>query len=401
MLSTVPAAAPLDIAMGGRSLLTPRTGIGQYVQHLIRGMGAQGHGVRLFYGTHWASAREAQALRETLPGAAPVPARNRLLSAARRFARDHLPALARYAPLLEQGRFNAGVRGERRPQVYHEPNFIPLRCDAPTVITVHDVSWVRYPDYHPAARLALLGAHFPAALARADRVIVVSDFVRRELLDCFSVEAGKIQVVHNGVSSQFAPQTAAQTRGVLCSHGLQHGQYMIAVGTLEPRKNLTTVLAAHARLPGAMQRAYPLVLVGVEGWLTDGLHASLRTPLEKGTARLLGYVPDADLPTLIAGARTLLYPSVYEGFGLPPLEAMACGVPVIASQAGAVSEVVGDAGLLNEALHVEAFSESMRAVVDDDALHLRLAQAGQERSRRFSWSRAVDETLAVYRSVAA
>lgn len=403
MLTSGPALSPMDIAMGGRSLLTPRTGIGQYVQHLVRGMMAQGHSIRLFCGTHWASAQALQDQQQ----AAVTPARphQRLRSLARNLARnlarEHAPWLARFAPALEQTRFTAGVRGARRPQIYHEPNFIPLRNPGPTVITVHDVSWVRFPQYHPAARLSLLQAHFPRALERADRVIVVSEFVRRELLDCFAVAPQKIRVVLNGVSEQFTPKDSTQTHATLARHGLTHGHYLVVVGTLEPRKNLITALAAHARLPTAMQHAYPLVLAGVEGWLNDKLHAALRQPVSAGTVKLLGYVPDADLPTITAGACALLYPSIYEGFGLPPLEAMACGVPVLASRAGAVQEVVGDAGLLNDALDVDAFAQSMQCLIEDGTLRRRLAAAGLARARQLSWHRAVDETLAVYRGMLA
>lgn len=385
---------PIDIAMGGRSLLTPRTGIGQYVQHLARGLAEQGHGVRYFYGTHWSCAQESEQ-----PSSAPVRARGGLVGVARRLARKHAPGLARFAPLLEQARFNAGIHGHRRPQIYHEPNFIPPRCPCPSVVTVHDVSWVRYPEYHPTARLAFLRAHFPAALARTDRVIVVSEFVRQELLACYAVDPGKIRVVHNGVSAAFTPLGAEHTRAVLDKHGLVHERYLAVVGTLEPRKNLTTVLAAHAQLPYAMQRAYPLVLAGVEGWLTEALHGCLRVPVQQGTVRLLGYVPDAEVPKLIAGACALLYPSVYEGFGLPPLEAMACGVPVIASQAAAVKEVVGAAGLLNDAFDVNAFAQSMQRVIEDASLRRQLSESGCERARHFSWQRAVHETLAVYRDL--
>lgn len=390
----------MNIVMGGRSLLTPRTGIGQYVHHLEQGMAALGHRVRFFYGTHWGPA--APAAGDSAPRQPAHQAlRNRLAGKARRLARDYMPGLARLVPLVEQVKFNAGMRVQARPQIYHEPNFIPLRCASPTVITAHDVSWLHYPAYHPAARLALMRQHFPSAVRRADRIIVVSDFVRRELLESFSVDPAKVHVVHNGVSAAFMPQTPAQTRSVLARHGLAHDSYMVAVGTLEPRKNLGTVLDAHERLPAAMQHAFPLVLIGVNGWLNDDLHARLRRPVQAGTVRVLGYVPDEDLPALVAGACTLLYPSVYEGFGLPPLEAMACGVPVIASTADAIQEVVADAGLLHEAHDVVAFTESMRRVIEDKALRQQLGQAGLARARHFSWQRCVGETLAVYHELLA
>ena len=437
--------APLDIAMGGRALLTPLTGIGQYAAHLAREFVQRGHNVRLFYGTHWSSAiadgravkaaeaAEAAAaaqLAVVMPGNSPQAAgvkpgtlsastcaglgasqdavepglerslQTSVMGLAKRFARSYIPGVYRFMPHVEQFRFNLGVRREA-PQVYHDPNFIPMKFNGPTVLTAHDASWVRHPEYHPPHRLALLCANFPQALERADRVIVVSEFVRRELLSCFSVAPEKLQVVYNGVSPRFRPYGADATRAVLSRHGLVHGSYFVAVGTLEPRKNLLTALAAHARLPAAVRRAAPLVLIGVEGWLTDGLHAAFSASLKDGTVRKLGYVTDAELPQLTAGARGMVYPSIYEGFGLPVLEAMACGVPVLCSTADALREVVGDAGLLYDPADINGFAEGMQALLDDGALRERLIAAGLARAGHFSWQRTADETLDVYRQIVA
>jgi alpha-1,3-rhamnosyl/mannosyltransferase len=320
---------------------------------------------------------------------------------AKRFARRFVPGIYRFMPHVEQYRFDSGIRRQRAPQIYHDPNFIPFRFRGPTVITAHDVSWVRYPEYHPAARLALLRANFPRALERAERVIVVSDFVRDELHACFPVAREKIQVVHNGVSNRFRPHSFHATHDVLTRHGLVHGQYFAAVGTLEPRKNLHTALAAHARLPANVRRKYPLTLIGVEGWLTHSLHAALEHGLREGFVRKLGYVSDDELPLLIAGALAVVYPSVYEGFGLPVVEAMASGVPVLCSTAQALREVAGDAAIMRDPADVEGFSDAMQALIDDGALRKRLIAAGSERARCFSWQRTADETLAVYRQIIA
>jgi glycosyltransferase involved in cell wall biosynthesis len=392
--------APLEIAMGGRSLLTPLTGIGQYAHNLVQEFVHGGHNVRLFYGTHWSSQIDGGRAHEPGKPVAEPSLRTAAGSIAKRFARKYVPGLYRFMPHVEQYRFDSGVRG-RLPQVYHDPNFIPFRFRGPTVITAHDVSWIRYPEYHPASRLALLQANFPKALERADRVIVVSEFVRAELQACFSVSPEKLHVIHNGVSPRFKPRTPEDTRVVLTRHGLVHGQYFAAVGTLEPRKNLHTALAAHARLPASVRRRVPLVLIGVEGWLTDSLHAVLSSSLKDGTVRKLGYVPDDELPLLTAGALALVYPSVYEGFGLPLLEAMASGVPVLCSTADALQEVAGGAGLMVDASDTVGFTDAMQALIDDRALRERLIAAGSERAQRFSWRRTAEETLDVYRQVVA
>ncbi|MDH6147168.1 MULTISPECIES: glycosyltransferase family 4 protein [Paraburkholderia] len=401
MLEKHNSDAQLDIAMGGRALLTPLTGIGQYASHLAREFVQLGHSVRFFYGTHWSSSSEGGGAS---PSAGAMGMRSwRTVAAAgvKRFARKYLPGTYRFMPHVEQHRFDSGIRRQRAPQIYHDPNFIPFRFRGPTVITAHDVSWVRYPEYHPAPRLALLRANFPRALERADRVIVVSDFVRDELQACFPVASDKIKVVQNGVSTRFQPHSSDTTRDVLNRHGLVHGQYFAAVGTLEPRKNLHTALAAHARLPAAVRRRFPLTLIGVDGWLTDSLDVAIEPGLREGTVRKLGYVSDDEIPLLTAGALAIVYPSVYEGFGLPVVEAMASGVPVLCSTAQALREVAGDACIMRDPADVDGFTEAMQALLDDGALRDRLIAAGSTRARCFSWQRTADETLAVYRQIVA
>jgi len=401
MLQQHNSDAQLNIAMGGRALLTPLTGIGQYASHLAREFVQRGHHVRFFYGTHWSSSREEGGAKSASGVSGTKSWRTVAAGSAKRFARRFAPGLYRFMPHVEQHRFDSGIRQQPAPQIYHDPNFIPFRFRGPTVITAHDVSWVRYPEYHPAPRLALLRANFPRALEQSDRIIVVSEFVRDELQACFAVARDKIRVVHNGVSARFRPHSSDATRDVLARHGLVHGEYFAAVGTLEPRKNLHTALAAHARLPARVRCRFPLTLIGVEGWLTDSLHLALERGLREGSVRRLGYVSDDDIPALTAGALAMVYPSVYEGFGLPVVEAMASGVPVLSSTAQALREVAGDAGIMRDAADVEGFTDAMQSLIDDGALRARLIAAGSARARTFSWQRTADETLAVYRQIVA
>ena len=183
---------------------------------------------------------------------------------------------------------------------------------------------------------------------------------------------------------------------MLQAQGLAHGRYFLAVGTLEPRKNLVAALRAYSQLPQATQDAFPLVLAGMKGWHSAQLDREL-APLEaSGRVRLTGYLERAELAALIAGATALVYPSIYEGFGLPPLEAMASGVPTIVSNVSSLPEVVGDTGLLVEPHDHKALCEAMRQMADAPELRAALAARALERSRQFSWDECAARTFAAY-----
>jgi glycosyltransferase involved in cell wall biosynthesis len=185
----------------------------------------------------------------------------------------------------------------------------------------------------------------------------------------------------------------------LSSHGLLHGQYLLAVGTLEPRKNLQVALQAFMQLPAALRQRYPLVIVGMKGWHTSALQEQLAPLVRAGEVRQLGYLSRDDLATIIAGALTLIYPSIYEGFGLPPLEAMACGVPVITSKVSSLPEVVGNTGLLIDPHDAEALAQAIQTLVLDADLRRDLSLKALARSREFTWDRCMAQTVDAYRHV--
>jgi glycosyltransferase involved in cell wall biosynthesis len=201
------------------------------------------------------------------------------------------------------------------------------------------------------------------------------------------------------VAKEFRPIDADHCAPILQHYGLQFGHYILAVATLEPRKNLASLIGAFAQLPQALRRQYPLVIVGMRGWGENLVSPSLRQMVADSEVRLTGFVPQKDLPYLYSGARVFVYPSLYEGFGLPPLEAMACGVPVIVSNRASLPEVVGNAGILVEPMDDVDIAEQMRAVIEDNLLHRQLSASGRQRSLLFSWRKCAIETLAVYRQV--
>ncbi|MFP4129335.1 MAG: glycosyltransferase family 4 protein [Halorhodospira sp.] len=285
------------------------------------------------------------------------------------------------------------------PTVYHEPTYLPVRYPGPTVVTIHDLSHWHYPAYHPASRVIALNRGLPKAVERAAAVITVSEYVADEVRRSFDVAPERVHTVYNGVSPVFRPRAASATRPTLAAYGLEPGGYILSVATLEPRKNLQRLMAAYEALPAAIQDRYPLVLTGAAGWRNGGIHERLRRLLARRRARQLGYVPDADLPMLYAGAAAFAYPALYEGFGLPPLEAMASGIPTLTANTSALPEVVGEAAVTVDPHDTAAISQGLQRLIEDGALRQRLRRAGPQRAAGFSWRRAAAQTVDIYERV--
>ncbi|HET8551271.1 MAG TPA: glycosyltransferase family 1 protein, partial [Gammaproteobacteria bacterium] len=193
------------------------------------------------------------------------------------------------------------------------------------------------------------------------------------------------------------PREAQEVHDCLAKHGLTYGHYLLAVGTLEPRKNITSLIRAYEKIPSRVRRRFPLALAGMKGWHYGEIGREMEPLVATGEIKLLGYLSDDELPQVYAGSCMLVYPSIYEGFGLPPLEAMACGVPVIASNRASLPEVVGDAGILVEPYDIDAIAEAIVGLIDDAHERERRSHAGLERSGDFSWQKCARETMAVYR----
>jgi glycosyltransferase involved in cell wall biosynthesis/ubiquinone/menaquinone biosynthesis C-methylase UbiE len=281
--------------------------------------------------------------------------------------------------------------------VIHSPFFnAPKEHHGALVVTIHDVSFLLQPQFHiEANRLHCLQGTLNAALY-ADRIIAVSQQTRKDLIDYFAVPEERIRVIPEAPRRVYAPERNIEIiRGVLERFGIFHN-FILFVGSLEPRKNLKTLLQAYATYVTRHAGKELLVVAGGKGWLNDDLP---KIVAELGIAervKFLGYAQEVDLRVLYSAAKLFVYPSIYEGFGLPPLEAMACGAPVITSNTSALPEVVGDAALLIDPHHSEALSQAMQTVLRDDGLRLRMRQRSLARAALFSWERTAEETLAVY-----
>ncbi|MHB1360265.1 MAG: glycosyltransferase family 4 protein [Rhodocyclaceae bacterium] len=314
-------------------------------------------------------------------------------------ARRLLPKPRAVKNLIEAAAFRYHARRLPADCLYHEPNFLPQAFAGPTVVTVADLSCFDHPDTHPIERVRILERELPGALQRADHVIVISEASSQALRRWFDVDLARISVTHLAADARFRPYSAALLAPLLATRGLTPGGYVLSVGTLEPRKNLTTLFAAYAGLPAVLRQRYPLIVVGTRGWHDKALMKSASKLIGRGELRLLGYVDDALMPTLYAGAAAFAYPSRYEGFGLPALEAMASGVPVITGNLTSLPEVVGDAGIMVDPDDADALAAYLRQLLEDRDYAENLGRRGLVRARTFSWQRCARETVAVYEKV--
>lgn len=278
----------------------------------------------------------------------------------------------------------------------HSPDFIPpLNGGFRSVITVHDLAFLRYPQFLTEESRNYYAGQINDAVDRADHIIAVSEATRSDLIELLGVPEHKITVVYEAASEQFKPPTPAEVERMQQKHNLP-APYILFVSTIEPRKNIGGLLRAYAALTDVMPDAPQLVVVGGKGWLYDEVMA-LYERLKLGErVRWLGRVDYADLPVLYGGAEVFCLPSFYEGFGLPPLEAMACGTPVVVSGRASLPEVVGEAGLYVDPDDTDSIVDVLNLVLTDSALAAGLRAKGLARASMFSWSRAARETMAVY-----
>ena len=283
--------------------------------------------------------------------------------------------------------------------LYHEPNFLSFKSEIPTVITVHDLSWIRYPEFHPKSRVLAMNKFFARGLKDAQRIIVDSGYIKNEIIDLLGYSIDKIDVIPLGFSSHFIPRKRDEISGVLNQFGLKYQDYFLLVGTIEPRKNIITALNAFLKLPRKIRKKTPLVIVGVNGWLFDGFLDNFQPLIRNDEVIILGYLNFEDLVFMYSGAKALIFPSIYEGFGLPPLEAMASGVPVIASNVSSIPEVVGEAGILIDPFDVDMFAEAMKNLADDMSFRDMLAEKSLARSQLFSWDNCAEKTISTYKKI--
>ncbi len=371
-------------------------GIGRYTRELIRAVLAEGaeHRYRLFYAAGRIDRAspylaELHQLCHDFPNvrAAPIPLSPRRLTQLWQRARLPLPVE------LFTGRLD----------LLHAPDFVLPPTRARTLVTIHDLSFLIYPQFAAQGMVRYLSSAVPRSLQRADAVLADSEATRGDLKRLLGIDPQRVEVVYPGVSPCFRRLTPAETEPVRSRLALP-ARFLLFVSTLEPRKNLVRLLEAFAQLIEQRRHtphaALTLVIAGRRGWLYEDVFAAIDRLQLADHVRMLDFVDDNDLPALYNLAWAFTYPSMYEGFGLPALEALACGTPVLTATNSSLPEVVGDMAVLVRADDVGAIAAGLAQIVDDEPLRARLIAGGPAQARRFSWQQAAAQVLAWYRRLA-
>lgn len=301
----------------------------------------------------------------------------------------------KYPRWLRNWQMTSACRGK----LMHGPNFFLPACADIGIITVHDLSVFKFPDTHPIERVKQFERDFSRSIAKSTHVITDSLTTRAEVMEFAGLSACQVTAVPLGVSELYRPRTSEELNEPLRKYGLSPGCYALCVSTLEPRKKIDRLLSAWYQLPLSLRKAVPLVLVGGNGWLSNALQTEIVLGEAQGWIKRLGYMPESELPLLYAGATAFVYPSTYEGFGLPPIEAMASGVPVVVSNQSCIPEVTQGAGLMVDPDDTKAFSAALEKCMTDTVWREIAIATGLQVASGYTWQKCVDQTVATYQKI--
>lgn len=368
--------------------LTQGGGIGRYTRELIHALVNEGQQ----YHFHLFSARapRVRPVQNSIPMAPnvthrPAPLDERWLY--RLWYRAHLP--------IEVQTFTGPV------DLFHSPDFVlpPVRGHIPTLLTVHDLSFVHYPETFPPRLVSYLNQVVPNSIRRASHILADSISTQRDLAAIWQVPSEKVTVLYSGVNERFQPISNKQKlEGLRDKYNLSDAPFILAVGTIQPRKNYEMLVRAFSHL--VVRFPHHLVIAGGRGWLFEGLLTEVNRLKLTDRVHFPGFVDDDDLPALYSAAEMLVFPSLYEGFGLPLLEAMACGTPVITSDASSLPEVAthGDeqAAILISPTNETDWTASMANLIEDGQTRNSLVDAGIRQVKRFSWQNSAQQLIILY-----
>lgn len=372
----------LKLILAVDAIVPPLTGIGRYTWELASHYATPDSGldsIRYFFAGQW-----VHDPRNLLNGPPP----------------NHVFPRKGFWPRLSAGWRQWYERRAIREHVFHSPNYFLPEWVEGGVVTVHDLSVFKYPETHPVERIRHFERSFASTLARTTHIITDSEAIRHEVASHFGWPLEKITSVRLGVPPEFRQHGGEVLFEPLARYQLVPGAYTLCVSTLEPRKRIDALLAAYAELPLSLKSRFPLVLVGSEGWLSDALRQNVARGEQEGWLRYLGFVPDAALPYLYAGAHAFFFPSLYEGFGLPVLEALASGVPTLTSNCSSLPEVADGAAWLVEPGDHVALRDGIAKVICDDEWRATAVERGLAVASETTWTRCARRTLDICRRFA-
>jgi alpha-1,3-rhamnosyl/mannosyltransferase len=395
----------MRILLNGAPMLGRVTGIGQYGLSLLKGLvslcgessPSSGTGIEAIGVFDGREVLTPDEFVSRLSRQAAAGRNQRLKSIIRRI----WPSCRDWADRVRRFHLARQTRGARW-DVFHEPNFVSPQYALPLVTTVHDMSYLRYPQFLPKDRLTWLRRKMGQTLARSRVILTDSHFTRRELLDlCPAVEPQRVVVTQLGVDFDYYSDPEHDGRVDEVRQRLRLlERFALFLGTLEPRKNLQGLIAAYGLLPRGLQKSHPLVLAGMPGWNQAYFRREMGELRRRGVLHEVGYVAQDDVPALMRAASVFCFPSFYEGFGLPPLEAAACGTPVVSSNVASLPEVLGEAAVYVNPHSPEAIASGLEQALGDDSLRRQLQVAGKVRAALFRWDDCATRTVQAYRIAA-
>jgi len=376
----------MNILINTIPLLSPLTGVGQYVFNLVNSLKKINpeNEYHYFYGTYISSEIKNEP--------------SKIVNLARRASfKGIIPYWLKYSIRRLNLRFPVSKRGII---LYHETNFIPvMHFGVPEISTVHDLTAILYPETHPAERVKFFKKRFDKEIHDFRYIIAVSENTKRDLIELTDYPPERIIVIYEGYHRRFKKyNNDMRIAAYLQGKGLPQ-KYILFVGTLEPRKNIEFLIRSYSGLEKRLRDEHPLLIAGSKGWYYEAIFRLVDDLNLQSNVHFLGYIPDEELPLLYNGASLFVYPSLYEGFGLPPLEAMACGCPVITSNTSSLPEVVGAGGVMVNPRDESDLRERMEEVLTDEKTRIEMSEYGLQRAKRFSWDKCARETLEVYRRV--
>lgn len=373
----------MRVILLGDAVKYPPTGIGRYIVRLFEQFQKEGFDIAL-----WKNGLLEKVDFNELANPSSKPTwQGSLIAFLRRF-----PWVAFWLSEVRQFLRNRLFKRSVAGALVHGPSYELHDHNGPRVVTIHDLSVFSWAHCHPPDRVLRMQHVIEQSIKKAHRILTDSEFNRAELLQHFSISPERVVAVPLACDERFSPQARLQD-GL---SGLPSGQYGLFIGTIEPRKNLEILLRAWRDLPRELRQKHPLVVAGSHGWQSAGLHEQMERAASEGWLKYLGYVADTDLPSLYAHAAVFCFPSWYEGFGLPVLEAMSTGVPVICSDAACMPEVGGDAVYYAKPDDQGAWTSAIEMMLTQLEVAKAFSEAGTVRAKQFSWSRTAAETRAVY-----
>lgn len=365
----------MRVAYDARPLLGDMTGIGCYTNCLLEYIISTGTPLNLYLFSNKATGT----LRDRITG----------------MVKTASSAWSYNSNLWYQLKLPLMLRKEKVDLFHGTMAVLPVLSGIPSVLTIHDLALELLPETMYWKNWLPLKLFMKASVRKADRIIAVSENTKKDIIKFYGIVPEKVKVIYLGVDKNFSPQKKENDDIVLRRYRLKPG-YILNVGTIEPRKNIMRLLEAYRLIAAELSRVPQLVITGGKGWLSEDINKHIDSLGLKAKVILTGYVSADDLPSLYRGAALFVYPSLYEGFGLPPLEAMASGIPVVSSNTSSIPEVVGKAGLLVDPCRTDEIARAIVLTLEDNGLRDRMKNEGLKRSSQFSWESTAQKTIALY-----